>query len=100
MFNYYCELWRDRCFYSDLLLRQAEQQELDIEITQARKRDWSTLTRRDRQLLEQIPENTASTAHKKSWLFQVECAFEFAELSIDISQRNLFDLGFAIFDPV
>ena len=43
---------------------------------------------------------TAPTEHKKSWLFQVECAFEFSELSLDSTQRNLFDFGFAVFDPV
>lgn len=100
LFDYYCDVWRDRCFYADLLQRQMEYKELDMEITQVLKRDWTVLHRKDRGLLYQIPENTASTAHKKGWLFQVECAFEYADFSLDFTQRNLFDFGFGIFDPV
>ena len=100
LFNFYCDLWRDRCYYMDLLQRKLEEQDLNTEIERVLKRDWTALHRRDRELQNQVSENTASTAHKKVWLFQVECAFEFAQLSLDSKQRNIFDFGFAVFDPV
>ena len=84
----------------DLLQRQLKHQELNTEIARVLKRDWTVLLRRDRELKSQVPEITASTAHKKGLLFQVERAFEFADISLDSTQRNLFDFGFAVFDPV
>lgn len=100
LFNYYCELWRDRCYYADIIQRQIEDQELNTEIAQFLKRDWTLLSRKDRNLEQQAPDITASTDLKKNWLFQVTCAFEFAALSCDSTQKNLFDFGFAVFDPV
>ena len=100
LFNYYCDLWRDRCYYADLIQRQMEDQDLNIEIGQLLKRDWTVLHRKDRTLREQAPDVTAPTDLKKNWIFQVTCAFEFAALSCDSTQKNLFDFGFAVFDPV
>ena len=100
LFNYYCDLSRDRCYYADLIQRQIEDHDLNVEIDRIMNQEWTILHRRDRNLKNQAPALTASTDHKKSWLFQTKCAFEFAELSVDSSQKNLFDFGFAVFDPV
>ena len=77
-----------------MIQREAENKELDSEIECFPKRDWSRLERSDRLLFTQIPDNTASTAHKKLWLFNVYCAFDKAYLFLDHSQRKLFDYDF------
>ena len=65
LFGYYCQLWRDRCFYASMLQREEEHCLLDIEITNYVNRDWSGLARSDRELRMHTPKNTATTAIKK-----------------------------------
>ena len=100
LFGYYCQLWRDRCFYASMLQREEEHCLLDIEITNYVNRDWSGLARSDRELRMHIPKNTATTAIKKRWLYNVQCAFEKASFALDTSQKSLFDFGFGLYDPV
>ena len=83
-----------------MLQREEEHCLLDIEINNFVKRDWSGLARSDRDLRMLIPLNTAPTAIKKRWLYNVQCAFEKAFYALDTSQKSLFDFGFGLYDPV
>ena len=100
LFVYYCQLWRERCFYVTMLQREEESSVLDEEIKNMEKRDWTRLVREDRELLDIVPPKTATTAHKKRWLYNVQCAFEKASFSLDVTQKSLFDFGFATYDPI
>ena len=66
LFVYFCQLWRERCFYVTMLQREEESNVLDVEIANMENRDWSGLTREDRDLFQIVPPKTASTAHKNS----------------------------------
>ena len=68
LFVYFCQLWRERCFYVTMLQREEESHTLDVEIASMENRDWSGLAREDRNLFHIVPPKTATTAHKKRWL--------------------------------
>ena len=48
LFVYFCQLWRERCFYVTMLQREEESNVLDVEIKNMEKRDWTRLAREDR----------------------------------------------------
>ena len=83
-----------------MLQREEESSVLDEEIKNMEKRDWTRLVREDRELLHIVPPKTATTAHKKRWLYNVQCAFEKATFTLDVTQRSLRDFGFATYDPI
>ena len=100
--KYIAELWRTRCYYVDRQLLREEEQSLDEQIAEALRKDFSHLPIIDRRLFKEqnIPKSNSSPAHKKFWLFSIECAKEKQSYMIDQNQNTLLDHGFAVFDPV
>ena len=100
--KYIEELWRTRGSYVDRQRLHQEEQSLYDQIAEALRRDFSHLPIIDRRLFEEenIPKHNSSPAHKKCWLFSVECAYEKQSYMTDHNQNTLFDHGFAIYDPV
>ena len=77
-------------------------QSLDMQISEVLKKYRTKLPIADRNLFDEqhIPRPNSSPAHKKSWLFSIECAYEKLFYTLDPNQNTLFDHGFAVFDPV
>ena len=75
-------------------------QTLDMQISEILKRDRTKLPIADRNLFDHIPKPNSYPAHKKIWLFSIECAYEKLFYTLDPNQNTLFDHGFAVFDPV
>ena len=90
------------CQYVDKVRVRQENQTLDMQISDAISKDYSQLPIVDRRLFEEhnIPKLNSSPAHKKCWLFSVECAYEKLYYQYEPNQNTLFDHGFAVFDPV
>ena len=86
----------------DKIRVRQENQTLDMQISDAISKDFSKLPIVDRRLFEEnnTPKPNSSPAHKKCWLFSVECAYEKLHYQCEPNQNTLFDHGFAVFDPV